>query len=118
MTSSTLQDVLGVGGSVAGSAVAVGLARLGHTVTVLDKVAFPRDKPCGEGVMPGGAEALERLGVAEALKARGARPLEGIVYHQGEDTAVGRFPNGRTACGKGGFRSSTLWTWCAPAPNM
>ena len=96
MTSSTLQDVLVVGGSVAGSAVAVGLARLGHTVTVLDKVAFPRDKPCGEGVMPGGAEALERLGVADALKARGARPLEGIVYHQGKDTAVGRFPNGRT----------------------
>lgn len=96
MTTKQVEDVLVVGGSVAGSAVAAGLAQQGFTVTVLEKAAFPRDKPCGEGVMPGGADALQRLGVAEELKARGARPLTGIVYHQGKDVAVGRFPNGRT----------------------
>ena len=89
-------DVLVVGGSVAGSATAVGLGKRGLRVTVVDRAEFPREKPCGEGVMPGGARLLDALGVTPELVRRGARPLEGIAYHHGGVEARGRFPGGHT----------------------
>ncbi len=39
-----------VGAGAAGAAAAVGLARRGHSVLVLDQARFPRDKPCGGGM--------------------------------------------------------------------
>jgi len=58
-----MADVICVGGSVAGAAVAGFLARSGRHVIVLDRAAFPRWKPCGEGLMPPGCAVLDRLGV-------------------------------------------------------
>jgi flavin-dependent dehydrogenase len=95
MTSRADVDVLVVGGSVAGSATAVGLAQAGLHVTVLDRQAFPREKPCGEGIMPRGARALDELGVTPQLLAGGARALRGVVYHQGKQQAHGEFPGGQ-----------------------
>jgi geranylgeranyl reductase family protein len=43
-------DVLVVGGGPAGSATAINLARLGHSVVLVDRAKFPRDKPCGGGL--------------------------------------------------------------------
>jgi flavin-dependent dehydrogenase len=47
-------------------------------VIVLDKARFPRDKPCGEGLMPTGAAVLEALGVR--LGEAGFPPLRGVRY--------------------------------------
>ena len=58
-----MADVICVGGSVAGAAVAGFLARAGRHVVVLDRAAFPRAKACGEGLMPHGCGVLDRLGV-------------------------------------------------------
>jgi len=50
----------------------------------------PVDKACGEGLMPDGVAALERLGVAaEGLE---GRPFRGIRYVDGETVAEGGFP--------------------------
>ncbi|MEW5852538.1 MAG: NAD(P)/FAD-dependent oxidoreductase [Myxococcota bacterium] len=87
-------DVIVVGGSVAGCAVAATLARRGVKVMVLEAESFPREKPCGEGIMPGGVDALRDLGVLDAVRARGARPMRGIAYHAAGRTAVGHFPDG------------------------
>ncbi|NIR42765.1 MAG: FAD-dependent oxidoreductase [Gemmatimonadetes bacterium] len=63
-------DVIVVGGGPAGSAVALRLARGGHDVMVLERAAFPRDKPCGDCVNPGAVAELEALGLASELAER------------------------------------------------
>lgn len=92
-------EVVVVGGGVAGAATALGLARRGHAVIVLDRSRFPREKVCGEGLMPHGVEALGRLGALDAVLATGPSPFEGIGYHVGDAHAVGRFPGGRVGYG-------------------
>jgi geranylgeranyl reductase family protein len=45
-------DCIIVGAGPAGSSAAYHLAKQGHSVLVLEKVSFPRDKSCGGGVSP------------------------------------------------------------------
>ena len=74
--------VLGAG--PAGSATALFLARSGYEVTLLDREAFPRDKPCGEYLTPGALALLrDELGVLPTLIANGAVRLtrESVVSH-------------------------------------
>lgn len=54
-------DVLIVGGSVAGAALALHLGRRGLRTIVCDKARFPRRKACGEGLLPHGAAELRSL---------------------------------------------------------
>jgi flavin-dependent dehydrogenase len=63
-------DVLVVGAGPAGTACAIALARAGREVWLVDQHAFPRDKVCGDGLIPDSHAALARLGVAEAVAAR------------------------------------------------
>jgi flavin-dependent dehydrogenase len=73
-------DVAVVGAGPAGAATALFAARRGHRVIVFDKQVFPRDKPCGEGLMPGGRPALRELGLEDAVVSEGAPPLQGIQF--------------------------------------
>ncbi len=69
--------VLVVGGGPAGLALAIGARRAGLAVTVIERRRPPIDKPCGEGLMPDGVEALAALGVEAAGL---GRPFHGIRY--------------------------------------
>ncbi|MDQ6685222.1 MAG: FAD-dependent monooxygenase, partial [Pseudomonadota bacterium] len=60
-------DVLVVGAGPAGSAAAQWLARAGRDVVLVDAQAFPRDKICGDGLIPDAHRALDRLGVLEQV---------------------------------------------------
>ncbi|HLH23638.1 MAG TPA: NAD(P)/FAD-dependent oxidoreductase [Chloroflexota bacterium] len=71
-------DVLVVGGGPAGSATAARLAARGHDVLVLEKAAFPREKPCAEYLSPGVTDALRRLGALDAVLAAGPARLGGM----------------------------------------
>src|SRR5882672_5474926 len=62
-------DVLVIGAGPAGSAAAATLARAGLDVVLVDQHTFPRDKVCGDGLIPDAHEALRQLGVAEEVKA-------------------------------------------------
>lgn len=84
-----MTGVVIVGGGVAGASLAIALGRSGREVQLFDAHTFPRDKPCGEGIMPAGVSALRRLGVADG--ADGA-VFHGVRYHIGSRVAVGRFP--------------------------
>lgn len=57
-------DVLVVGGGPAGLAAAIGARLQGLTVMVAERAGqVPIDKPCGEGVLPGGVTDLAQLGI-------------------------------------------------------
>ena len=66
-------DVLVVGAGPAGSACAQALARAGMSVQLVDQHTFPRDKVCGDGLIPDAHAALKRLGVYEQVMAQARR---------------------------------------------
>ena len=53
----------------AGAAAALTLARGGLHVVLVDARAFPRDKVCGDALIPDAHQALRQLGVLEAVMA-------------------------------------------------
>jgi len=73
-------DVVVVGAGPSGVASALLLARAGHRIVVLDGARFPRDKACGEGLMPSGVAVLRRLGLLDAMVADGAPRLHSVTY--------------------------------------
>ena len=62
-------DVLVIGAGPAGSACAQTLARAGLDVVVVDQHDFPRDKVCGDGLIPDSHAAFRRLGVYDEVAA-------------------------------------------------
>ncbi len=74
-----------VGQGTAGTAVALFLARAGHEVRVYERVAVPGPVGAGIVLQPTGMAVLERLGLCDAVVARGA-PLQGLTV---------RTPSGR-----------------------
>jgi menaquinone-9 beta-reductase len=63
-------DVLVVGAGPAGSACARLLAGCGIDVVLADQHAFPRDKVCGDALIPDAHRALLKLGLLDAVLAR------------------------------------------------
>lgn len=90
-------DVLVVGGGPAGSAAAILLARAGFEVCLLEKGAFPREKPCGEFLSPGCVPLLNRLGIGSGLERVRAYPIRGMrIEAPGGAVITGTYPGGAT----------------------
>jgi geranylgeranyl reductase family protein len=70
-------NVLVVGAGPAGSACAQLLAHEGLQVVLADQHAFPRDKTCGDGLIPDAHNALKRLGVFDEVM-RVAQPAQHV----------------------------------------
>ena len=62
-------DVLVIGAGPAGSACAQTLSASGLDVLLVDQHDFPRDKVCGDGLIPDSHAALRRLGLYEEVAA-------------------------------------------------
>jgi flavin-dependent dehydrogenase len=88
----TRVDLAVVGGGPVGLGVAIRAAQRGLSAVVLDVRPLPRDKACGEGIMPLGVTELRALGLA--LPPGTGMPFRGIRYLDGETRAQGRFPAG------------------------
>jgi geranylgeranyl reductase family protein len=56
-------DVAVVGAGPAGATAAIAVRRAGRSVLLLDRAAFPRDKPCGDGIAADAFDVLRGLGV-------------------------------------------------------
>ena len=85
-------DAIVVGAGPAGSAVANTLARGGRDVVLVDAHTFPRDKVCGDGLIPDAHRALAKLGCLDAVmaEARQATTLGCISAHGGRIDVPGR----------------------------
>ena len=70
-------DVLVIGAGPAGSACAQLLARAGKDVLLIDQHDFPRDKICGDGLIPDTHAALRHLGVYDEVAAL-ATPVQHV----------------------------------------
>jgi flavin-dependent dehydrogenase len=95
-------DIVIVGGGPAGLAAAIAARRKGFRVSVVDSAHPPIDKACGEGLMPDGVAALNRLGVE--LPADRAIPFRGIRFVEGGNSVGALFLQGLGM----GMRRTTL----------
>lgn len=82
-------DIFVIGGGPAGLAMAIAARQRGFRVVVADGAQPPIDKACGEGLLPDGLAALERLGVQVPLT--GGRPFRGIRFLNEESSADAPF---------------------------
>lgn len=88
-------DVFVIGGGPAGLAAAVAARERGFRVLVADGAQPPIDKACGEGLLPHGRAALERLGIH--LASTDAYPFRGIRFVSAALSADAPFPG--NGCG-------------------
>ena len=83
-------DVFVIGGGPAGLAAAIAARQRGFRVVVADGASTPIDKACGEGLLPDGLAALERLGVQ--VPHSDGRPFRGIRFVSANAAADAPFP--------------------------
>jgi flavin-dependent dehydrogenase len=76
-----LADLAVVGAGPVGLAAALIAGRAGLDVLLFEPQELPRDKPCGEGIMPSGVAVLEALGLGW-LRAQG-RPFRALRWLPG-----------------------------------
>ena len=91
MTAMVKTDVFVVGGGPAGLATAIAARQRGFEVVVADGTEPPIDKPCGEGLMPDGRAALERLGIG--IPAEIGYPFRGVRFVSSGLKVDASFPN-------------------------
>jgi menaquinone-9 beta-reductase len=89
-TDETSTDVFVIGGGPAGLAAAIAARQQGFRVMVADGAQPPIDKACGEGLMPDGLAALQRLGIQLPLDE--AYPFYGIRFLSSTLSADAPFP--------------------------
>ena len=63
-----LWDVAVIGAGPAGATAAMRLAADGFSVALLDRHAFPRDKTCGDALIPDSLACLRRLGLLDRVR--------------------------------------------------
>ena len=85
-------DVFVIGGGPAGLAAAIAARQKGFRVAVADGAEPPIDKACGEGLMPDGLSALERVGIQLPLAE--AYPFNGIRFLSSALSSDAHFPEG------------------------
>ncbi|MDJ0839193.1 MAG: FAD-dependent oxidoreductase [Acidobacteriota bacterium] len=90
--------ILIVGAGITGLSCALRLLRMGHRVTVAEKLRGPIDRVCGEGILPFGRKLLAELDLEETVAGAGKR-FYGIAYHGVGRQVEARFKDGEHGIG-------------------
>jgi geranylgeranyl reductase family protein len=77
-------EVVVVGAGPGGSTAAYWLARAGIDVLLVDKVDFPRHKPCGDGLTPRAVDMLVGMGLAVNTVGQ-SQPVQGVRIFTDDD---------------------------------
>ena len=64
-------DVVVVGAGPAGSTAAIYLAERGHSVLLLNKEPFPREKVCSDTLLPDALKCLQTIGLYDTVRSQG-----------------------------------------------
>ena len=98
---SPIYDVAIVGAGPSGSATATHLARAGWRVALVDRSAFPREKPCAECLSPAADPLLAELGVLDRLAPAAPARLRGFrIYAPGGRVFQGDYAGARGTTGR------------------
>lgn len=90
-------DIIIAGAGIAGASAAISLAPDGYRILLLDKAAFPRNKACGEGLMPEGVRILAEFGCLGSIPAQGGTCIRGMRYRNRQGVeAEADFPESAT----------------------
>ncbi|GGD57424.1 NAD(P)/FAD-dependent oxidoreductase [Paenibacillus nasutitermitis] len=101
-----VHDVIVLGGGVAGSSVALALAKKGWDTLLLDRQRFPRHKVCGEFLSPESQRMLHALGMREPLEQLGPSLIRRtrLIFNHGRQLEI---PLPGTAIGISRYRLDT-----------
>jgi menaquinone-9 beta-reductase len=80
--------VIVIGGGPAGLAAAIGCAQAGLSVHLFERQRFAVDKACGEGLMPRGIAALDRMGVLSSIDRDDTHVFHSISFSQNSGETV------------------------------
>lgn len=83
MARTSTYDALVIGAGPAGSAAAWALARQGLRVVLVDQHTFPRDKVCGDALIPDALGALDAMGLRAAVEAASVQLPELRIFAPG-----------------------------------
>jgi len=85
-------DAVVVGAGLAGSTVAIQLARAGWSVALIERQRFPRRKVCGECVAASNLPLLQALGVGDAFHVRAGPELRRVTLLHGDRAVTADLP--------------------------
>ena len=90
-------QVIIVGGGVGGSSTAIHMAKAGLDVLMVEKDSFPRDKPCGDGIVQSVHPLLASMGVLDALIENGHKCPATYFSDPRQKECVFNYPEGAFA---------------------
>lgn len=91
MSVTAAADIIVVGAGPSGSSTAYHAARAGLSVILLDRQEFPRDKACGDGLLPHAAGEIRRMGLDGWLSNREHGRFEGYAIYSKTATVCERY---------------------------
>lgn len=90
-----LFDAVIIGAGPAGTATAIGLAKQGRRVAIIERSVFPRRKVCGEFTSAINIDLLERLGVGAAFRSQAGPEVKRIAFFSDGRPVVAPMPKGK-----------------------
>ena len=92
-----LFDAVIIGAGPAGTATAIGLARQGRRVAIIERSAYPRRKVCGEFTSATNIDLIDRLGVGATFRSQAGPEVRRVAFFADGPSVAAPMPKGKCA---------------------